>query len=253
MNMKEFEKWEIDRLLELIYKATNPNNSVVICETWEKRKDADKIKPIFDMFAEAFITLHSICVLILSKCWVQAGAITRVAIEQVAALRLLTSNSELMESYLDLYKLRSEFYRLKSNEISCFKEKHNLKEKIQSLNKYFDYSWINSLSQNGTYSRNELVEKAQLAEFLEDIENTLNKAAHGKITMFDLAGSNSSWSLFNKYCRRLAATCFKLFDFLCCSYYVWTSQDEFDRATGGVFIEFKKIYLSKVEPSDILV
>ena len=236
----------INDMLCIIRDASIPDNVKYIFEAYLKRKDKNIIKPIFNMFADTFITLHSYCLLMQNFAWSQAGTLLRIAIEQVSTLFVLTWNKESVDEFLRIDSLKKRFYSLEGDKEA---QKQFIKENNIPLfhgkpTKYFDYGWVSIISPDHIYSRDHIIKASRLEEFLNDVDVVFNKFSHGKLTIFDFAGSDGSWKVMKDYGARANMTCGKLFDFLCCSYDKWVSRDDFDKMTEGLFEEFKMIYSS---------
>lgn len=236
----------LNELLCFINKATTPENIKYFFEYYLKQ---EKIyKPIYNLFADSFLSIHSYTALMFDRCWSQAGAILRTAIEQISTLAVLVNDEQAMKDYLALDILKRQYYQTESEE-ECkkFVKEHNLPKDDYSRKAYFDYSWIKSITKKSKFSYKDIVKEARLDEVLGDIDVVLNKFVHGKLTIFDFAGPNDSWEVMKKYGRRANMICAKLFDFLCCSYKKFTNESEVTKVTNNLFIPFKNLYLECLE------
>lgn len=240
--MADIKVEQINEMLNQIFLGTNPKNVALIFKAYLKRNDEENYKPIFDLFADSYLSLHAYSTLMLENCWSQAGAVLRVAIEQIAALFILSNYDSTVPDFLSMNKLKAEYYHCE-NEIE---RKNLLKVKSINLNKielvkYFDYGWISSVSPSTT--RDDLIRLSHLEEMLSDIKVILNPFAHGKLTIFDFAGTDGTWSTMKKYGKRANMICGKLFDYFCCSLKKWTSEDTVNEITSNYFLPFKNLYI----------
>lgn len=236
----------LNELLCFVNKATTPENIKYFFEYYLKQ---EKIcKPIYNLFADSFLSIHSYTVLTFNRCWSQAGAILRTAIEQISTLTVLVNNEQAMKDYLALDILKRQYYQIEDEE-ECekFVKEHNLPKDDYSRKAYFDYSWIRSITKKPKFSYKDIVKEARLDEVLGDIDVVLNKFVHGKLTIFDFAGPDGSWDVMKKYGRRANMICAKLFDFVCCSYKKFTNEPEVTKVTNNLFIPFKNLYLKCLE------
>lgn len=236
----------INELLNIICEATNPDCANSIFGYYVLHKDNNKC--IYNLFAESFLSVHAYSSLMFDRCWSQAGAILRTAIEQISTLTVLVNNELAMKDYLALDILKREYYQIEDEE-ECekFVKEHNLPKDDYSRKAYFDYSWIRSITKKTKFSYKDIVKEARLDEVLGDIDVVLNKFVHGKLTIFDFAGPDGSWDVMKKYGRRANMICAKLFDFLCCSYKKFTNEPEVTKVTNNLFIPFKNLYLKCLE------
>lgn len=194
-------------------------------------------KCFFNLIADSFLTLYSFTVLMNDNCWSQAATLLRMGMEQVAAVFVISYNENALASYADLQKEKAAFALLDDNERKTYVKEHRIKGRENS---YFDYSWCKELTIDKTYGRQQLLELAHLEEFLIDIDQTLNSFSHGSLTIFQFSKNN--WDIMKKFGDRIAISCCKLFDFLCCSYKNLIKEEFLDLPLNDIFIRFKSIY-----------
>lgn len=232
----------INKLLNIICQATNPNSANSIFTYFIGHKEKNKC--IYNLFADSFLSIHAYSVLMFDRCWSQAGAILRTAIEQISTLTVLVNNEQAMNDYLVLDNLKRQYYQIEAaEECEKFVKEHNLPKDDYSRKAYFDYSWIRSITKKHKFSYKDIVKEARLDEVIGDVDVVLNKFVHGKLTIFDFSGPDGSWDVMKKYGRRANMICAKLFDFLCCSYKKFTNEEEVTKVTNNMFIPFKTLYL----------
>lgn len=233
---------QINEMLNLIFLGTNPKNVALIFKAYLTRSDKEIIKPVFDLFADAFLSLHAYSALMLENCWSQAGAVLRVAIEQISSLFVLSNYDSTVNDFLKINKIKADYYHCENEKIQKnFLKENNLSLSKQSLINYFDYGWISSISRSTT--RDDIIKLSHLNEMLSDIKTVLNPFAHGKLTIFDFAGPDGSWNTMKKYGKRANMICGKLYDYFCCSLKHWTSEEFIQGLTLGNFIPFKELYV----------
>ena len=194
-------------------------------------------KCFYNLIADSFLTLYSISVLMNENCWSQASTILRMALEQVAAVFIMSYNNKALEAYVALQKEKALFYNLNDQEQKEYAKKNGFKGKE---NDYFDYSWIKDFTNDGKCGRNQLLDLARLEEFKSDIKEVLNSFSHGSITIFQFNKDN--WDVMRRYGDRIGIACCKLFDFLCCSYQNIIHEEFFDLPLNDIFLRFKSIY-----------
>lgn len=241
--MNESERTrQIAILLDLMHRSTNPDNTIKIFNNYLKRADKNDIKPIFNLFADSYLSVHGYCALMKESCWSQAGAVLRSCIEQISCLFVLTEYPSTVTDFLKIAKQKREYYQLETeSERKQFIKDLQIKSK-RELIEYFDYGWVSSVTSSCT--RDDIISLAKLDEVIYDIKTIFNSFAHGKLTIFDFAGPDGSWSVMKKYGRRANMICAKLFDYLCCAYKKWTSEEDVLSLTSGLFINFKELYVS---------
>lgn len=61
---------QINEMLNLIFLGTNPKNVALIFKAYFTRSDKEIIKPVFDLFADAFLSLHAYSALMLENFWI---------------------------------------------------------------------------------------------------------------------------------------------------------------------------------------
>lgn len=223
----------LSQMMTLIFEAAGrmPNELFRFYLNNEKDKS---LKPVYDLLADSFLSLKSFCRLMFDRCWSQASAILRIGIEQVSAAVVLLKNPELQRRYIDLQKEHAKYVSLSAEEQKSFRKG------IKNINEYFDYSWFGS----NDYGRDKIIKAAGLSEFIVDIQETLNKFAHGSISIFQFDGAVGDWAPMKRHGRRIVLANCKLYDFLCCSIrnYIGNTFDAL--SAGQTFLEFKTIYLS---------
>lgn len=232
----------INKLLNIVCQASNPDCANNIFQYYVQHNENNKC--IYNLFADSFISIHAYSSLMFDRCWSQAGAILRTAIEQISTLFVLVNNKQAMADYLVLDSLKRKYYQIEDeNECKLFAKQHNLPKDEYNRKAYLDYSWIRSVTNKKTFSYKDIIKEAKLNEVLDDIDVVLNKFVHGKLSIFDFAGPDGSWDVMEKYGRRANMICAKLFDFLCCSYKKFTNEFEVAKVTNNLFIPFKNLYL----------
>lgn len=96
-------------LLNLVCAATS-NSTTDIFLNYSKYKIYKELKPIYNLFAESFLSINSYCILMFNKAWAQAGTILRIAIEQISTLHILViERRDLIPAYVDLLKMKRFF------------------------------------------------------------------------------------------------------------------------------------------------
>lgn len=222
-----------------MYEATYDTTNYVF-EAYLAKK-VKKNKPIYNLFAEGFISVKSFCLLMMNQAWSQAAIILRTLLEEVATLFVLSFNEETVDEYLKFNQLKREYYCLEGKEEqNKFIKDHNLKENPTTMINYLNYGWVKRFTKTGTYGRNQLISLAKLDEFLVDIKWQLNHFAHGDLTIFDFNYDN--WKLMKRYGERIIMICAKLFDFLVCSYSRWVGKEFTNITTKNLFEKFIYLY-----------
>ena len=228
------------KLLKLIHKVgQNSSNQIFTLFISEPNKN---LKPLYNLFAEAFLSLKGFVTLINDECWTQAGAILRITLEQVSMLFLLSQNKELIGEYLRLNNEKRKYWILSTKEKENYLKE--LREKDPRLNKhninnYFDYSWYKD--EEGKYTKETIIKAALLDEFIDDVDNWYNKFAHGQISIFEF--NNNSWEVMKKMGNRMTSSSFKLFDFLICSFWNFFGRKKIESVNLlPLFCEFNKSY-----------
>ena len=231
----------LNKMMSIIVESTKNIADIVFTE-YVNHKEHEEQKQIYNLFAEAYLSVSAFCKLMFGFSWSQAAAILRTAIEQVSALYVLSYNPELRICFMNLFKEHGKYLLLdKEGKDDYIKSKSIPKNRI---NDYFDYSWIKELTDDKKYGRDQLLKLAHLDEFLVDIKETLNAFAHGSISIFQFNNSEEKWELMSRYERRLVLTACKLYDLLCCSFKEYIGDSFFDLLLNQQFVNFKKIYLS---------
>lgn len=237
------EKDIINDLLNIIFKATNSNIANEIFSFYSKNKKDDK--PIYNLFGDAFLSIHAYCGLIFEHCWSQAFTILRMALEQVSTLTILSLYPDLVSEYLSLHKLKCDYYSVEENEEKRinFINEHNLpKNKIQ-LKRYFDYSWVSKITKSTKNDLNDLIQIANLGAFKGNLDTILSASAHGQLPIFQLSGPDGKWGVMKKVGLAESKACCKLFHFLCAAYADYTSVSELEIATDGLCNDFAELWL----------
>lgn len=241
-NDKRKELYDLlNRMMSIIVESTMNIADVVFTE-YINHKEHKNQKQIYNLFAEAYLSVSAFCKLMFDFSWSQAAAILRTAIEQVSALYVLSKYSDSRIAYINLFNEHGKYLSLNVEEKNSY-IKNNLIPKNR-INDYFDYSWIKEFTADKTYGRDQLLKLAHLDEFLVDIKETLNAFAHGSISIFQFNNPEEKWGLMSRYGRRLILTACKLYDFLCCSFEKYIGDRFFDLRLNQQFIDFRIIYLS---------
>lgn len=223
----------LNRMMTLIFEAARRMPDELFRFYLDNEKDKS-LKPVYNLLADSFLSLKSFCRLMFDRCWSQASAILRIGIEQVSATVVLLKNPELQRRYIDLHKEHAKYVSLSVEEQKSFRKG------IKNINEYFDYSWFDS----NDYGRDKIIKAAGLSELIVDIQETLNKFAHGSISIFQFGGAAEDWTPMRRHGRRIVLANCKLYDFLCCSTkdYIGNTFDAL--SAGQTFPEFETIYLS---------
>ena len=230
----------LNNMMSIIVKSTRNIADIVFTE-YVNHKEHEDQKQIYNLFADAYISVSAFCKLMFHDSWSQAAVILRVAIEQISALYVLSNYPDSRIAFMDLFKEQGIYLSLdKDGKNDYIKSKSIPKNRI---NDYFDYSWIKDFTEDNKYGRDQLLKLAHLDEFLVDIKETLNAFAHGSISIFQFYNLEEKWELMSRYGRRLVLTACKLYDFLCCSFKKYIGDRFFDLFLNQQFIEFKNIYL----------
>ena len=223
----------LSRMMTLIFEAAGRMPDELFRFYLDNEKDKS-LKPVYNLLADSFLSLKSFCKLMFDRCWSQASAILRIGIEQVSAAVVLLKNPELQRRYIDLQKERAKYVSLSAEEQKSFRKS------IKNINEYFDYSWFDS----NDYGRDKIIKAAGLSELIVDIQETLNKFAHGSLSIFQFSGAAGDWAPMKRHGRRIVLANCKLYDFLCCTIrdYIGNAFDAL--SAGQTFLEFKTIYRS---------
>jgi hypothetical protein len=239
MNKQNKTLLQINEMMDIITESSHQMPNYVF-QYYVGHKIGLDHKPIFNLVADSFLTLFSYCLLMRKNAWSQAFALLRVGLEQVAAVFVLSTVDGAADKYLDLIKEKTEYVNIKDDALKRdFLSNRGVPR--NGKNDYFDYGWISSFTKGQKYGRKQLLEIARLDEFLVDIEETLNAFSHGSISVFQM--SKDGWELMRGYGRRASLTCFKLYDFLCCSYCKVISEGEFSKLPlDSCFKAFKMTY-----------
>ena len=230
---------QINQMLSLIMDSSHPMPDYVFRYYVDsKRKPEEKI--FYNLIADSFLTLFSYCKLMFENAWSQAFTVLRMGLEQVAAVSLIATKPDALQKYIDLYKIKAQYADIESeDDKKTFLQTHSIPK--NKINNFFDYSWVSSYTDDGSYGRNQLIELAMLREFLVDIEQSLNAFSHGSISVFQMGGDNCNF--MKRYWRRASLTCCKLYDFLCCSYHKLIGDEEFVKLPLDRYFKlFKLIY-----------
>ena len=230
----------LNKMMSIIVESTRNIADIVFTE-YVNHKEHEEQKQIYNLFAEAYLSVSAFCKLMFDFSWSQAAAILRAAIEQVSALYVLSYYPDSRIAFMNLFKEHGAYLSLdKEGKDNYIKANALTKNRI---NDYFDYSWIKDFTVDKTYGRDQLLKLAHLDEFLVDIKETLNAFAHGSISIFQFNNSEEKWELMSRYGRRLVLTACKLYDFLCCSFKEYIGDRFFDLQLNQQVMDFKKIYL----------
>ena len=229
----------LNRMMTIIVESTGNIADVVFSEYCNHKEHLNQ-KPIYNLFAEAFLSISSVAKLMFDKSWSQASVILRVAIEEVATLYVLSFCPETREAFVNLFDERGRFLKLSDDEKKKYKKDNNIKG---SINEYFDYSWIKDYTKDHKYGRNQLLKLSHIDEFIVDIEELLNSFAHGTISIFQFFNDKEGWGLMSKYGQRITKINCKLYDFLCCSFKNYVGDGFYYLELNSYFKEFKELYI----------
>ena len=222
----------LNELLNLMERATKPMVEIVF-EYYAAHKSEKDKKVFYNLLADAFLSIHSYCLLMLNQSWSQAFTVLRLAIEQVASVSVLIDHQEAIPEFI---RLRRE--GLKQKHLSDEDKAKKLSEKRKKNgNYYYDYGWLLAAGYD-QHGRRQLLQAAHLEELNFDIEETLNKFVHGTLTVFDLTGKDG-WELMRRYGVRANLACCMLFDHLCCAYRRLTLDVKPTTPINEVFEEFR--------------
>ena len=236
------------RITELLKRITTiskqmPEMVLTYFSNFERNK---LTKPFYNLFAESFLSLFSFSFLYLNHAWSQASAILRTTIEQVSKVVVLSNNSNLIPSFIDLKQIADSYENLSSKE-----EKDNFllqyADDINEFNNYTEYGWAKPLLNDKLPSRNEVIKLASLGETIVDIRNQLNNFVHGNMSIFDFYTETSKTDLMKKYGRRIALISCKLFYLCYISFKNWGMVKDISLDTDEEFINFKNKYKYLVE------
>ena len=122
---------------------------------------------------------------------------------------------------------------------SEFLKNHNIKKKED-----FDYSWFKN--GEGKSGSRQIIRAAHLEEVEIDIDNELNQFSHGKLSIFDFHNDKEGWNLMTRFGYRMNAICFRLFDYLRCSYTCWIGNLHISKSLNQQFDLFKDIFIRQV-------
>lgn len=229
----------INQMLDLIQEASFPMPDVLF--SWlEKHEDRIAEKPFFNLIADSFLTLFAFCLLMRNHSWSQASALLRMGIEQVSTVWLCADNPNMLDSFLRIAKEKEAYWRMdREEEKRVFRKEKGLYSSNR-VHLYFDYGWIKPFTKDGTYGRKQIIELANMEEFIPDIENTLNAFSHGSLSIFQFSKDN--WELMKRHGRRTSLICCKLFDFLCCSLDRVLGYDFRASRAHDLYLSFRDIY-----------
>ncbi len=235
-------------LLSIIYCASMNMTDDVFSE-YVNHPEWKEFKPIYNLFAEAFLSLKSFCLLMFNNAWTQAGAILRVAIEEISSLYvLIMERQDLIQEYLKLLELKKQYWHLEGEEEKeRFRKEHSIKNK-NNANTFFDYAWFRDSA--GGYGHRQIIRAAHLEQVEADINEELNQFAHGKLSIFEFYNEKEGWGLMKRFGRRMNAICYRLFDYLCCSYKCWVGDSFHSKPIDNRFLEFKECYLQYLEETN---
>lgn len=198
-------------------------------------------KQIYNLFADAYLSVSAFCKLIFDHSWSQAATILRMTIEQVSVLYILSEYPTSRDKFIKLFNEHGQYLRLDDKS-----KKNYIKDNAipkNRVNDYFDYSWIKDFTDDNTYGRDQLLKLAHLDKFLVDIKETLNAFVHGSISIFQFNSAEGKTELMSRYGARLVLIVCKLFDFLCCSFKKYIGDSFFYLELNQQFVIFKDIYL----------
>ena len=226
----------LNRMLTIIVNIAGdmPQRLFIHFEEKEPIKD---FKPVYDMMAEAYLSLKSFSLLMFNRCFTQASAILRTAMEQTSAAIVLLGDDEKRRRFIAMRNEHAYYLGLSEDNKKVFRKEHT---KNNNINEYFDYGWFDSKN----YGRDQIMDAAHMEEFKQDIKENLNGFSHGSISSFQLSGEKGDWSLLRKHGRRISMACCKLFDLLVCATANFIGDEWFTWPIAECFPKFEGIYLS---------
>ena len=236
------------RINELLKKITTISKAMPeIVFTYYSNIERKKIiKPFYNLFSDAFLSLFSFSFLYINHAWSQASVLLRTAIEQVSKLVVLTSNPNLIDSFVELKNLADSYYNLDSKE-----EKdvflNQFGSDLNTFTTYVEYGWAKPILSDREPTRNDVIKLAQLGETLVDIRNQLNGFVHGNLSIFEFYSNSDKAEVMKKYGRRISLICCKLFYLLYISFKNWGLVKDISLDTDDQFIDFKNKYKFLIE------
>ena len=215
-------------LLKNMYDISSKMSDVILVNYF------DDNRYLYDLYNEAFRSIKGFCTLINDGALIsQATAVLRMGLEQTAIIRVLESNKNLLDEYIEHAKARLE---LNAKE---HKEKNELirkrfTDKIGKTDNpiaFLEYGWLKAITNE--YSFDSLIKAANIqknSDIVLSWKNTLNQFVHGNIKLTNLASTEDGILEFGQETIRLAAT---LMDTLIC---------DFHNENGFDFVLDKKNY-----------
>lgn len=174
--------------------------------------------PAIDLLVEAFLSVHSFCLLMFEGLVSNASAILRILIEQVSAISVIAKNERAMSEFLKFNTWKKQYYALdgedKEKLVSFLVSNCGIKKPSKNAIKdYLDYGWIRVIN-NDKSERSErlILKEAHLEEMIIDVNEQLNAFSHGQRSIFQFIQNKN---LADRYISRIIMCAGKLFLFLC--------------------------------------
>ncbi len=190
----------------------------------------DKNKYLYSLYYESFNSIKSFCLLLGNGLLIsQACVILRMAIEQIATIKILEMHKELLDDYIEHQKFRFEI-RNNDDKNKLIRKHYNGKfnpNKENPLN-FLDYGWLKSLDEGyGIYSLIKL-SKIQEDDAIQSWKKELNLWTHGVICFINLASDINNAIVYSHSLILIAA---KLLDILICEFH---NENKFDFIINGI-------------------
>lgn len=153
----------LNEMMSIIIESTKKIANIVFTE-YINHIEHQNQKQIYNLFADAYLSVSAFCKLIFDHSWSQAATILRMTIEQVSALYILSEYPTSRDKFVKLFNEHGRYLHLDDES-----KKNYIKDNAISKNRvndYFDYSWIKDFTDDNTYGRDQLLKLAHLDEFL---------------------------------------------------------------------------------------
>lgn len=189
------------RMTEIIYKRY-----------FDKLGNGNKY--ILSICDDAFKNVNIFCYAIQQVAITQAGTILRQLLEQVAIAHILVVNKELIPTFVEHYKFRTEIADLnKAKQIDAIAEKYGVRKDSTAL-AYLDYGWIKKdCKEDGMLSF------AGFNDIIPWRKKWLDKVTHASFTSMNLIGPNYDYPIVENFVQIAS----KLFDHLCVAFHNLTT------------------------------
>ena len=201
----------------------------------------DSNKYLYSLYFEAFNSIKGFCVLLGNGCLIpQAAAILRMAIEQIATIRVLEMHKDIQNEYIEHKKIRFQLKDLDSKQKQERIKEHFLNKMDNNDKKhaidYLEYGWLKSISKK--YGLYELIELSKMQEdnAIQNWKKHLNSFVHGNI---EFANINLDIDAPITYSHLLIDVAAKLFDILMVEFH---KENNFDFIFDG--INFRELFIN---------